>query len=207
MRPWKSSKAKLEAVHAFRFGDQKHDGKYTPKPEPPDPPANAFPPVPGQGESSGYYGPNGPYGPWVPQSPVPNAPGYYTNPTPYPQYPGYMMPHQPTQAPPHGLAQGQAPFPPTNANQNAYQNSQPYSYNTHGQTPAPSTSPEAGVQLSPPAHSSPSPPQQAHTRGPQRSLTYDNPYEPYEEPFAPPQRIQTEPPQMAPHDCRDYGFL
>ncbi|KAA8616608.1 hypothetical protein PtrSN002B_006905 [Pyrenophora tritici-repentis] len=174
MRPWKSSKAKLEAVHAFRFGDQKHDGKYTPKPEPPDPPANAFPPVPGQGESSGYYGPNGPYGPW----------------------------HQPSSP-----AQGQAPFPPTNANQNAYQNSQPYSYNTHGQTPAPSTSPEAGVQLSPPAHSSPSPPQQAHTRGPQRSLTYDNPYEPYEEPFAPPQRIQTEPPQMAPHDCRDYGFL
>ncbi|CAA9964475.1 hypothetical protein P3342_010927 [Pyrenophora teres f. teres] len=226
MSPWKSSKTKLEAVQAFRFGDQKHDRKYAPQPEPEDPPEQAFHPVQsGQGENSAYYGP---YGPWVPQPPVPYAPGYYPTPTPHPQYPGYTGPHQPPQAPPHGLGiqqqyvyqpqgygnqqqpssppQGQAPFSPVNANPNAYQNNQPYNYSNYGQLPALSASPEAGVQSSPPTHSSPEPPQQAHTRGPQRSLSYDDPYDPYEEQFALTQRMQTEPPQVAPHDCNEYGL-
>jgi len=224
MSPWKSSKTKLEAVHAFRFADQKHDRKYAPQVEPEDPPEQAFAPVrPGEGQNSSYYGG------WDPQPPM-SARGYYANPTPGPQYPGY---HQSPQAQAQGLGiqqqygypqqgyesqqqgysspqqpssppQGQSFFTPLNADRSSYQNNQSYNYNNnYGPPTVLNASPEGGFQSSPPTHNSPEPPQQAHTRLPQRSLTFEKPYE---QPFAPPQRMQTEPPQVALHDCNDHGL-
>jgi len=224
MSPWRSSKTKLEAVQAFRHADQRHDSRYAPQAEPEDPPDRAFAPVrPGEGQNSSYYGG------WQPQPPM-SAQGYYANPTPALPYPGY---HQSPQAPTQSLGtqqqygspqqgyesqqqgysnpqqpssppQGQASFAPLNADGSSYQSNQGYHNNSNYEPPpALIASPEAGFQSSPPTHSSPEPPQQAHTRLPQRSLTYDNPYE---QPFAPPQRIQTEPPQVAPHNCYEHGL-